>query len=832
MSMTKSRSSPGLSGRSDPFSDTLAQVSQSSSQSLFPGAHAAAAANPFPTGMSTAMKSRMRLDATCNPHMIALRMNNQNLKNEMMLHRGKIVSNQFALMKPRPKTTAKPKVLVELPVHMDKTKQDKMAKVAEMKEKDEAIEREAAAALEKALAASSPKDEFQTSFRSKKLQRMKSLAPEDPMALEQTVSLIAESAVEDVYMPMEVTLHGIGTGMPHDKVSKALLQLGFQALEEAHVMEVVNQVATGGPLSLDEFAKVVVVFEKHRSREMWTQFHELDSDGSGAVSSRELRHLLWDRGFTVSIDAVEEILNEVDDNTSGEIDFTEFSRAVQIIDIRRGFTKQESEDLFSLFDRYDDDGSGEITCDELASLLGYFGTPTSIKQAQKVVSSFDVNGDLKLGREEFLAVMRIRLEDEIADLRTLFAEFDVDQSGTIDSSEVLPLIHSLSYSVQPDVIDEAISDVVQHKGILDGGLVFEDILKVIRLIRQQEGFNKEEVKELVDVFKKHDQRGEDQLRDFELARALNWLGYPLSHQKRRQYWCKVDVDKTDSIDSTEFLKFVRLLREDETATAKQLIACSQGADDSAYLRESDLRELLNRMGYTPPVNIVSEAAKQSSDSSGDGKTDLVGVLGIFRHIRENQVRRLRENAGLPDNVASKVRGKFGLRIEAGKLVLVDEVERFMVSDVFKTAAKCPEERKAIMDLLEQRSDDGMLDLTGIYWAVRLYGDKRDEAAWQREQDAAQAANFSNTQVAQFRSRFVEADRDGSGALCQKEIQSIFDQLLKLTPEQVQTLNGEFATAKDGYSEHVDFPEFLRMMRVVDVGSMYCVLDRSRTVGSK
>ena len=42
-------------------------------------------------------------------------------------------------------------------------------------------------------------------------------------------------------------------------------------------------------------------------------------------------------------------------------------------------------------------------------------------------------------------------------------------------------------------------------------------------------------------------QGRDELREFELTRALSWLGYPLSSQRRRQLWCRVDLDKSGAI---------------------------------------------------------------------------------------------------------------------------------------------------------------------------------------------------------------------------------------------------------------------------------------------
>lgn len=123
-----------------------------------------------------------------------------------------------------------------------------------------------------------------------------------------------------------------------------------------------------------------------------------------------------------------------------------------------------------------------------------------------------------------------------------------------------------------------------------------------------------------------------------------------------------------------------------------------------------------------------------------------------------------------------------------------------------------EERDRINTLIKENSTDGMLDLTDIYWVVRLYSDKQAETVWKREQEAAQKASFSTAQVAQYRQYFVDADADGSGYLTADEIQAVFDDVVALNMGQVQNLRRELHNLSD--TDNIDFPEFLRLMRVV------------------
>lgn len=346
-------------------------------------------------------------------------------------------------------------------------------------------------------------------------------------------------------------------------------------------------------------------------------------------------------------------------------------------------------------------------------------------------------------------------------------------------------------------------------------LIFEDVLKVFYLVRKREGFSEKELNELTDIYERHDKGGKGELREFELARCFNWMGYPLSQQRRRELWCRVDVDKTESIELGEFLKLVRLLREEEVESAREVLDSCQHLKGSnkSNLPESVLKNMLIKLGYGPPPNIISEAMQQPGDSSGDGAVDLWGVLGILRFIREKQVAKLRASAGISDQQAQKIKGKFGMRIEKGKKVEADEFEKLMF-DFFPVARHLPGEKEKIRAIIvEQCGGTAIKDLMEACWVVRLYGDMRDEDKWTRETHAAEEAGFTLWQVSSFREAFVAADTNADGCLSMRETQQVFEDLMSLNLNQFEAMNREFNSLGDK-KDMVEFCEFLRLMRVV------------------
>lgn len=773
----------------------------------------------LPIGVSRLTASRMRLDASMAPAMLGMRMNTRNLVNEMQYNGGKIVSHQFALMRPRKNQRfEKPKDLKAdqernkaLKKLSRKVSRANLKKAESQKLRQEIIE--SPKSREKSREGT-PKAKAKPKTPEEK---KKELEEEGNQSLElEARKLLKDPLVEQAWRTMQPPPEEGEEleGLPRAMVKRCLKSLGFLHANPAQIKDALHSLPGDGPLDLNEFVSVVAVFQQTRRREFKNHFRRLDEDDSGAIGIREFKHLLWDLGFTCTQEAVEEYLAEADDDASGEIEFPEFEIACALVHQRHGFSKSEAKELEELFERYDADGSNEMEADELASALGWFGSPTTQEQAAAIIDNYDEDGDGVLAKPEFLMVMRERLENEISEMRSLFAEFDADGSGTMDAGELLELFHKSGYSITIDVVGDAIKSEVPRAG---KELVFEDVLKVFHCVRKREGFSTKELEELTEVFNRHDKGGKGELREFELRRCFSWLGYPLSNQRARELWCRVDVDKTESIELAEWLKLIRILREEETAAANEILeSCpTLKAGTEKMIPQSTLTSMLKGLGYFPPEDIITAAIKQTADSSGDGAVDSLGILGLLRFIREKQVQKLRSCAGIPENHMQKIRGKFGVRIDSGKEIKIEEFEK-VLCDLYPVVKHDPVEKDKIRALIKQQLGEdrkGFKELMEAYWIVRLYADQRDEDKWLREQQAAADAGFTSWQIASFREAFAKADEDGSGTLSESEIQSVFEDMMKLSLKQFQTMTVEFRNMGDR-SDCIEFADFIKLMQII------------------
>ncbi|POM67583.1 Ubiquitin-conjugating enzyme E2 [Phytophthora palmivora] len=75
-------------------------------------------------------------------------------------------------------------------------------------------------------------------------------------------------------------------------------------------------------------------FSLEELEQMKQQFSDFDTSGDGSIAASELIVLMESMGITTTLDEVQELIDKVDENRSGELEYPEFVRLVS--DIRRG----------------------------------------------------------------------------------------------------------------------------------------------------------------------------------------------------------------------------------------------------------------------------------------------------------------------------------------------------------------------------------------------------------------------------------------------------------------------------------------------------------------
>lgn len=132
------------------------------------------------------------------------------------------------------------------------------------------------------------------------------------------------------------------------------------------------------------------------TKELKEIFLELDKNGDGKLSRQELfDSFKFNMGEAEAELEVERIMNEVDSDNSGFIDYTEFLKAN--LDVKTLFSEQNLKAAFAVFDC---DGSGKISAEEIRKIF-YGGKESDEKVWKEIVENIDANGDGEIDLEEF-----------------------------------------------------------------------------------------------------------------------------------------------------------------------------------------------------------------------------------------------------------------------------------------------------------------------------------------------------------------------------------------------------------------------------------------------
>jgi len=133
-------------------------------------------------------------------------------------------------------------------------------------------------------------------------------------------------------------------------------------------------------------------------------FDMFDSDGGGDISTAELGTVMKMLGQNPSREELDEIIEEVDEDGSGSIDFEEFLvMMVRLLkEDQAGKSEEELAECFRIFDK---NGDGMIDRDEFAEIIRSTGEAITEDEIDELLRDGDKNGDGALDFDEFLKMM-------------------------------------------------------------------------------------------------------------------------------------------------------------------------------------------------------------------------------------------------------------------------------------------------------------------------------------------------------------------------------------------------------------------------------------------
>ena len=143
----------------------------------------------------------------------------------------------------------------------------------------------------------------------------------------------------------------------------------------------------------------------HLSEEQICEFKEafslFDKDGDGNITTKELGTVMRSLGQNPTEAELREMINEVDADGSGTIDFPEFL-AMMAKKMKDNESEEEIKEAFKVFDK---DGNGYISAAELRHVMTNLGEKLTDEEVDEMIREADVDGDGQINYEEFVKMM-------------------------------------------------------------------------------------------------------------------------------------------------------------------------------------------------------------------------------------------------------------------------------------------------------------------------------------------------------------------------------------------------------------------------------------------
>ncbi|CEP17845.1 hypothetical protein [Parasitella parasitica] len=130
-------------------------------------------------------------------------------------------------------------------------------------------------------------------------------------------------------------------------------------------------------------------------------FRLFDRDDNGAIDIKELGQVMRSLNRNPTEEELRDMINEVDSNNNGTIDFDEFLSIMS----RMENNKDIENDLIEAFKVFDKDGNGYITPDELRSVMTNLAQKLTQKELDEMIKEADKNGDGMIDYLEFSKMM-------------------------------------------------------------------------------------------------------------------------------------------------------------------------------------------------------------------------------------------------------------------------------------------------------------------------------------------------------------------------------------------------------------------------------------------
>ncbi|XP_071079016.1 uncharacterized protein [Haliotis cracherodii] len=164
-----------------------------------------------------------------------------------------------------------------------------------------------------------------------------------------------------------------------------------------------------------------VILSLTRERSVWVAtaihhysraFRLFDKDGDGTIDAKELGTVMRSLGQNPNDEELQEILEEVDADGNGYIDFEEFLGMMA----KKMQSRDSEEEIKEAFKVFDKESKGYLTSDELRHIMTTMGEKLTHEDVDDMIREADLDGDGKIDYLEFSKMLASGCEQQAQSL--------------------------------------------------------------------------------------------------------------------------------------------------------------------------------------------------------------------------------------------------------------------------------------------------------------------------------------------------------------------------------------------------------------------------------
>ncbi|KAJ7705452.1 hypothetical protein B0H17DRAFT_1175305 [Mycena rosella] len=381
------------------------------------------------------------------------------------------------------------------------------------------------------------------------------------------------------------------------------------------------------------------------SEEFKEAFSLFDKDGDGTITTKELGTVMRSLGQNPTEAELQDMINEVDADGNGTIDFPEFL-TMMARKMRDTDSEEEIKEAFKVFDK---DGNGYISAAELRHVMTNLGEKLSDNEVDEMIREADVDGDGQINYEEFVKCTTYTFplllkpnkfcigsarQLRIAHNNTPFMPTpQAPPSPANPAARVAAALHPAAAASIPTKFPKR--PKTSHEIIVPATLWrpsisftpphrqnMADQLYVVCHRSPEvliQSFALEQISEFKEVFSWFDTDGAGVITAKKLGTRMRSLGQNPTEADLQDMIYEVDADGNGTVDFPEFLTMMaRKMRDtDSEETFKEAFKVFD-KDGNGYISPAELEYAMTNLGEKLSDNEVDEMIREA-DVDGDGQ---------------------------------------------------------------------------------------------------------------------------------------------------------------------------------------------------------------------